>query len=275
MSEYEDYDRASEAYSRIRVPVGLEILLGIYSTHLRDLSSRRLVDIGCGAATYALPLSYWFGEVQALDKSPGQIEQASLKCADRSNVKFQVADARELPLESDAADACLLSLMLHHVPSEPDSWTGHRQVFQECARILRPGGVMVLGICSQQQVFDGAWYCRLMPRAAEVLASRHPRPEVLTSLAQDAGFFSSGQFVPVDRVLQGPGYFDGRGILRQDWRDADSIFSLLSESELADLVQRVRQMDDAGNLDDFVRRHDDVRKNIGQVTFMAFVRRQT
>lgn len=275
MSEYEDYDRASEAYSKIRVPVGLEILLGIYCAHLKDLSNRRLVDIGCGAATYALPLSSWFRDVQGLDKSPGQIEQATLKCADLPNVQFQVADARELPLEPETTDACLLSLMLHHVPSDSDSWAGHRRVFQECARILRPGGVMVLGICSQQQVFDGAWYCRLMPRASEVLASRHPRPEILTSLAQDAGFFSSGQFVPVDGVLQGPGYFDGRGILRQDWRDADSIFSLLSESELADLLQRVRQMDDAGTLDDFVRRHDDVRRSIGQVTFMAFIRRKS
>lgn len=33
MSVYEDYDRASADYSRLRVAVGVEILLGVYQYH--------------------------------------------------------------------------------------------------------------------------------------------------------------------------------------------------------------------------------------------------
>jgi hypothetical protein len=113
-----------------------------------------------------------------------------------------------------------------------------------------------------------------MPRASEVLAGRHPRLEVLSSLASDAGFYSLGRFVPVDGVLQGPGYFDGRGILSQAWRNADSIFSLLTQDELRDLEARIAEMDNAGTLQEFVRKHDEVRKNIGQVTFMAIQKRR-
>lgn len=272
MSEYEDYDRASAAYSKIRVPVGLEILLGIYTRHLENLKESTLLDLGCGSGTYALPLTRWFGTVHGVDISRGQITEAQAKCAGVDNVDFRVGDARQLHFEDSSVDGVLLSLMLHHVPSDADSWRGHRAVLAECARVLRPGGVMVLGVCSQQQVYDGAWYCRLMPRASEVLAARHPRPELLTALAQDYGFYAGGQFVPVDEVLQGSGYFDGRGPLREEWRKADSIFSLLTDEELRALEARVHEMEDAGTLDAFVRQHDEVRRSIGQVTFMAFVR---
>ena len=272
MSVYEDYDRASHDYAKLRLPVGVEILIGVYTLHLGDLSQRCLVDIGCGAGIYSRPLADWFGTVRGFDISPGQIEQAVAKCADVGNVDFQVADAKAMPFEDNSADAALASLMLHHIENESGSIENHRTVIAEAFRVLRTGGVLVLGICTQQQVYDGAWYCRLMPRASEILAARHPRPERLISLAGEAGFYHSGTFVPVDEVLQGPGYFDGRGILRQEWRNGDSIFSLLSQEELSDLLARVRAMDDQGLLDDYVRDHDEVRRNIGQVTFLAFTK---
>ena len=259
----------------MRQPIGIEIVLGVLTNSLGDLGNVSLADLGCGPGIYSFPLARRLKQVLGIDISHGQISQANSRLAGEgpTSLSFKQGDIRELAgLKDGQFDAVLISLVLHHLEESPGDRIGHQMALGEAFRILGSPGVLILGVCSQPQVYDGAWYCRLMPRASEILAARHPGLEETTQLAERFGFRPAGRFVPVDGVLQGQDYFDGLGPLRQEWRDGDSIFSLLSEDELNVLRDKIREMDREGTLTDYVRRHDEVRKSIGQVTFLTFVK---
>jgi SAM-dependent methyltransferase len=116
--------------------------LGYYRTRLEDLGLRGevLVDMGCGAGTWALAAGGYVRKVVALDLSPTRLAVARQAAAlfGIKNVSFTRSDARCAPLRDSAAAFVLLYNTLPYVPS----W---RSAIQEAARILKPGGRLFLG----------------------------------------------------------------------------------------------------------------------------------
>jgi len=56
--------------------------------------------------------------------------------------KFLVADALDLPLENESFDLVFAVALLHHFPSEEL----RRKVLQNCYRVLKPGGWLILTV---------------------------------------------------------------------------------------------------------------------------------
>ncbi|MCE2473675.1 MAG: methyltransferase domain-containing protein, partial [Anaerolineae bacterium] len=54
-----------------------------------------------------------------------------------SNVSFQEADAEDLPFESDQFDLVTCRIAPHHFPDA-------QRFLRECARVLRPGALLIL-----------------------------------------------------------------------------------------------------------------------------------
>ena len=168
----------------------------------------------------------------------------------------------------------MINQVLHHLPDEPEAgWTAHRRVFGECARVLRPGGVLVINSCTAHQVERGFWPVHLIPAAgAEIVCRLMPLDALETALRQ-CGIESRGRFVPADAVVQGPDYFDPRGPLRAEWRAGDSAWALVDAARLAAVERTLRALDAAGELEAYVARHDAMRPQIGQITLLYGIRR--
>jgi SAM-dependent methyltransferase len=121
------------------------------------LEARRLVDFACGLGWTALSLLPVRPELEYLgiDSSDMHVEVARRNLtqsglADRAMV--QKADAAHLPLPDATVDVvtCVMSLQQF-----PDT----RPVFRQAARVLRPGGRLVVvepDVLSQQFWFDGS-----------------------------------------------------------------------------------------------------------------------
>ncbi|MGM0606674.1 MAG: class I SAM-dependent methyltransferase [Halobacteriota archaeon] len=95
-----------------------------------DRPIERLVDLGGGSgrATAATDVA----EPIVVDISEGMVRRAR----DRGFACVR-GDARQVPIPDDAVDAVLVVDAFHHMP-------GQDAVLEEIARILRPGGVVVI-----------------------------------------------------------------------------------------------------------------------------------
>ena len=275
MSAYENYTAASADYDRTRIPVGVEIILGCLVSGGRSLASLRLLDAGCGTGSYSVALRRYAGAIDAVDLNPSMLGVARSKVDATPGCPVALHEARidALPFEDACFDAVMVNQVLHHLPDSPhDGWPTLRRVLGEFARVLRPGGAAVINTCSHEQLRRGWWHASLVPEAVETMRRRHADTEVMTGLLTEAGLAPRGRFVPADAVLQGDAYFDGRGPLDPAWRRGDSLWSVVSESELEQALDRIRALDEAGALDAFVAEQDRMRPSVGQIGFHCAVR---
>ena len=275
MSAYEDYTAVAADYDRTRVPVGVEIILGCLAAARGPLGRLRVLDAGCGTGSYAAALRPHVGAIDAVDVNPSMLEVARAKVEGGSGcpVALHEAGIDALPFEDGRFDAVMVNQVLHHLPDSPDDGRPLlRRVLGELARVLRPGGAVVVNICSHEQIREGWWYAALVPDAAATMCGRHADTRVLTHLLADAGLEPRGRFVPSDALMRGDAYFDGRGPLDPAWRRGDSLWSDVSEAELARALETVRSLDTAGTLGAFVAEHDCRRPIIGQTGFHYAVR---
>lgn len=273
MSGYEDYTRISALYDETREPLGVEIILGCLANGPRPLSELVLLDAGCGTGNYSRALVSRVARIEAVDLNAGMLEKARAKLraeATTGRISFHQAPIDALPLDDESVDGVMVNQVLHHLNDDASAgWPAIRGVVGELARVLRPGGALMINICSQEQITHGWWYLPLIPDAAEKMRRRHVPIEVLQALMVECGLGQAGCFVPLDGVMQGRHYFDGRGPLDERWRAGDSIWSLVDDHQLEIVQAKIRALDEAGVLEEFVRENDARRRHIGQFTFVC------
>ena len=277
MSSYEDYTSTSAHYDSTRVPIGVEIIVGCLLRGGRPLAEQTLVDAGCGTGSYSQALLEYVGRIEAVDMNEGMLGVARQKLAqahDSGRVRLHHTGIDALPLEDASVDGVMINQVLHHLPDDPArGWPLTRKVVAEFARVLRPGGALVVNTCGYEQIRRGWWYFQLMPETVEAILRRMTPLAELEAMIEECGLESRGRFVPADAVIQGRHYFEARGPLDASWRAGDSIWAMLDEAELDHVLERVRDLDARDELESFVAEHDAERPHVGQVTFLYAVRR--
>lgn len=278
MSSYEQYESTSRHYDLTRRPEGSEIILGTLAGQARPLGELELLDAGCGTGNYARALIRHVGRITGVDGNTGMLERAGDKLRDEvaaGRVTLTPANLTELPFADACFDAVMINQVLHHLADDPAAgWPLHRTVLGELARVLRPGGVLVVTTTSQEQLRHGYWYYELIPAAAERLQQRYIPLETLAGALGGLGLPGAQRTVPLDAVLQGAAYFDALGPLEPTWRDGDSIWALATEAEREDALGWVRRLDADGRADDFLAEHDSRRPGVGQLTVATALRTQ-
>src|ERR1019366_8558615 len=106
---------------------------------LRLMPPMVIADLGAGDGTFALLLAQRATKVIAVDSSEKMIEFGREQAGRHNieNVEFRLGDMEELPIEDAQVDLVFFSQSLHHA-LHPD------RAVQEAARILRPGGRIVI-----------------------------------------------------------------------------------------------------------------------------------
>ncbi len=98
-----------------------------------------VIDVGCGTGRALPPLRQAVGPsgtVIAVDVTPEMLSQAGPPSLEASATRV-LADARTLPFANASADAIFAAGLVSHLP---DTEAG----FRELARIVRPGGLLIM-----------------------------------------------------------------------------------------------------------------------------------
>ncbi len=271
MSDFENYHKTSQHYDLTRVPVGLEIIAKALDRSPTPLANQTLLDAGCGTGAYAAAFVSRVKSIVAIDLNPAMLATAKFRfngANPPTPVRFCRAAIDTLPFADATLDAIMLNQVLHHLgDSAQTGWARFRQVFLECERILKPGGILIVNSCSHKQLERGFWSYSFIPEALEKVKGFLPTEAVLKEILYDAGLTSIDREVPYAEVLQGDRFFDIRGILDSTWRDGDSIWSLVPETNLRAVLTKVNQLLQLGQMDEFMRYADRPRRLVGQTTF--------
>lgn len=162
----------------------------------------RALDVCCGTGDLALELRRRCGPggaVLGCDFSERMLELARAKAAQKglSDVRFEWADALQLPYEDGSFDAVTVGFGVRNLA---DVEAGVR----EMARVLRPGGRLVILEITQPRRpplswFHGLWFDRIVPRLGALAGDpaaysylpesvkRFPSPQGLAEIIDRAG----------------------------------------------------------------------------------------
>jgi SAM-dependent methyltransferase len=132
LSAVEAYDGWAPSYDGPNTMVDMEE--PVLRPLLDALPPGDAIDAACGTGRHAAHLAERGHRVRGYDSSPGMLEVAAAR---HPSVAFGLADLADLPVVDASADLVVIALALAHVEDLGP-------VFAECARVLRPGGHLVV-----------------------------------------------------------------------------------------------------------------------------------
>ena len=99
-----------------------------------------MLDVATGGGHTALKFAPHVKQVTASDLTPRMLEKAKAFITENkgvTNVHFQQADAENLPFENEQFDLVTCRIAPHHFPNV-------QQFVNECARVLKKGGMLLV-----------------------------------------------------------------------------------------------------------------------------------
>jgi ubiquinone/menaquinone biosynthesis C-methylase UbiE len=130
------FDKRAPYYDLIASPISG--LRGKVADYIAQRGESRILDVATGTGAQALAFAKRGHDVVGVDLSAAMIRIARKKNRD-GKVRFDVADATDLPYPNDSFDVACVSFALHDMPL-----TIREKVLREMVRVTRLGGTLLI-----------------------------------------------------------------------------------------------------------------------------------
>ena len=106
----------------------------------------KVLDVACGTGPTLVALSKTLprARLTGMDLSPWYLREARRQLVDHPHVDFLASPAEDMPFQDGSFDVVTSTYLFHELPRDV-----RRQVFAEMARVLRPGGLLVVEDAAQ------------------------------------------------------------------------------------------------------------------------------
>jgi SAM-dependent methyltransferase len=148
----DEFTHQTESFAQSPVALRADTLDALVELAPAEPAARWL-EVASGPGLVARRLAARVGEVRGVDLTPAMVEKATAEAAREGveNVSFRVGDATALPFEDAGFDGAITRFSFHHIPAP-------RRVLAEMARVVRPGGQIVVADHLADSDRDGcAW----------------------------------------------------------------------------------------------------------------------
>jgi ubiquinone/menaquinone biosynthesis C-methylase UbiE len=172
------FNGSANAIRRQALPQLHEIFAG------QDQRKLKVIDIGCGTGRFIDAVKQVWPKLPVLgvDMSEAYVKHARRHLQRWSRVHLSVANAESLPVADSSQDALISIFVFHELPPKV-----RRVVLRECARVLKPGGRLVLVDSLQRgdrpdydgllvlfpQSYHEPYYCSYLDEDFVALATGH------------------------------------------------------------------------------------------------------
>jgi SAM-dependent methyltransferase len=148
---------------------------------LGDVRGRDVLDVGCGDGDLAIELWRRGATVTGIDASPEMVEAAMARAKrNGADISFMVGEAVSIPFDPKRFDVVVAVTILCFVENAAP-------VFREIGRVLRPGGVLVIGELGKWSLWAAARRVRAWFGSQLWRRGRFRSASELRSLANGAG----------------------------------------------------------------------------------------
>lgn len=207
----------------------------------------RVVDIGCGGGIYTRKIAEMgAAEVVGVDYSAKMIEAARETCSGFGQVSFERGDAGGTSLADGRFDLVIERALIHHL-------TDLHACFAEAARILRPGGILLIQdrtpedclLPGSSEHIRGTFF-EMYPRLAAIETSRRHSSEEVVQALENSGF----EQVMEEKLWETRKTYANADELADDlrMRQGRSILHELSDDEIDALAARIRSQLSEGTI---------------------------
>lgn len=139
----------------------MDILIQNLKQKYKNLMPHKILDIGCNIGRTSIAIKNIFPKAQVfgIDVSPGVIRYAHARAENLdSSINFSVQNGEKTDFKENFFDLILSGTLLHET-----SFKAVYNIFRECHRILKPGGIMShleVGVRNKDMSDDlfGQWY---------------------------------------------------------------------------------------------------------------------
>jgi SAM-dependent methyltransferase len=149
----DEFTHQAESFARSAAMSSAE-MLGALAQLVPEDAGASWIEVACGPGLVAREIAGRVGSVRGVDLTPAMLETARREAAARGigNVEFSEGDATALRFDGDGFDGAITRFSLHHIPAPA-------RVVAEMARVVRPGGLVVVGdLVTDADADAAAWH---------------------------------------------------------------------------------------------------------------------
>lgn len=148
-----EFSHQSRSFDRAAVMSSAETLGSLLELVPKGAGGRWL-DAACGTGVITRALAGAVDEVLGIDLTAAMLDvgRREARSAGLDNVRFEIGDATDLELPDESFDGAVTRFSLHHVPVPG-------RVIAELARVIRPGGLVIIGDhVTDEDATGAAWH---------------------------------------------------------------------------------------------------------------------